>query len=101
MKDITFYRRFEADILAGRKTITLREKSDAAFSAGDHVRVSRHEDGVYLCSIEIIDVAPLHFDDLDDSHAAQENMTLPELKQVIGEIYPGLEDLFRIQFRLL
>ncbi|HHF1682915.1 TPA: ASCH domain-containing protein, partial [Haemophilus influenzae] len=26
--DITFYQRFEADILAGRKTITIRDKSE-------------------------------------------------------------------------
>lgn len=29
--DITFYQRFEADILAGRKTITIRDKSESHF----------------------------------------------------------------------
>ena len=29
MNDITFYQRFEADILAGRKTITIRDKSES------------------------------------------------------------------------
>ena len=33
--DITFYQRFEADILAGRKTITIRDKSESHFKAGD------------------------------------------------------------------
>jgi N4-acetylcytidine amidohydrolase len=32
MNDITFYQRFEADILAGRKTITIRDKSESHFS---------------------------------------------------------------------
>ncbi|THD45321.1 ASCH domain-containing protein [Enterobacteriaceae bacterium ML5] len=101
MKNITFYGRFEADILAGRKTITLREASDANFSAGDKVRVSRYEDNVFFCNIEIINVKPVQFDALNDTHALQENMTLPELKQVISEIYPGLKELFMLEFRLI
>ncbi len=101
MKNITFYGRFEADILAGRKTITLREASDADFTAGDQVRVSRYEDDVFFCNIEIIAVTGVQFDDLNDQHAVQENMTLEELKQVISEIYPGLKSLFMIEFRLL
>lgn len=101
MKNITFYRRFETDILAGRKTITLREASDADFVAGDQVRVSRYEDDVYFCNIEVTAVTPVQFDDLNDTHAVQENMTLPELKQVISEIYPGLKELFMIEFRLI
>lgn len=101
MKKITFYGRFEADILAGRKTITLREASDANFVAGDQVRVSRYEDDVYFCTIEVTGVTPVLFDDLNDAHAVQENMTLPELKQVISEIYPGLKQLFMIEFRLI
>ena len=35
MNDITFYQRFEADILARRKTITIRDKSESHFKAGD------------------------------------------------------------------
>ncbi|EWY35620.1 hypothetical protein N825_12770, partial [Skermanella stibiiresistens SB22] len=31
-------------------------------------------------------------------HAQQENMSLGELKQVIKEIYPGLDSLFVIEF---
>lgn len=100
MKNITFYGRFEADILAGRKTITLREASDADFTAGDQVRVSRYEDDVFFCNIEIIAVTPVQFDDLNDQHAMQENMRLDELKQIISEIYPGLKELFMIEFCL-
>lgn len=101
MKNITFYGRFETDILAGRKTITLREASDASFTAGDRVRVSRYEDDVFFCEIEVIAVTPVHFDDLNEQHAVQENMTLPALKQVISEIYPGLKELFMIEFTLI
>ncbi|GKX61625.1 UPF0267 protein YqfB [Pragia fontium] len=101
MKNITFYSRFENDILAGRKTITLREASDAQFVAGDVVRVSRYEDEVFFCNIQVLAVTPLNFKDLNQQHANQENMTLDELKQVISEIYPGLNELFMIEFRLM
>lgn len=101
MKNITFYSRFENDILAGCKTITLREASDAQFVAGDQVRVSRYEDDVFFCNIEVIAVTPVQFDTLNQRHADQENMTLTELKQVISEIYPGLNELFMIEFRMI
>src|SRR5471032_99322 len=97
MKNITFYSRFENDILTGRKTITLREASDAQFVGGDQVRVSRYEDDVFFCNIEVITVTPVQFDALNQRHADQENMTLAELKQVISEIYPGLKELFMIE----
>ena len=51
MNDITFYQRFEADILAGRKTITIRDKSESHFKPGDILRVGRFEDNQYLCTI--------------------------------------------------
>ena len=53
MNDITFYQRFEADILAGHKTITIRDKSESHFKAGDILRVGRFEDNQYFCSIEV------------------------------------------------
>ncbi|MCI1678481.1 MAG: N(4)-acetylcytidine aminohydrolase [Ewingella americana] len=101
MKNITFFSRFETDILAERKTITLREASDAQFSAGDKVRVSRYEDQVFFCNIEVIAVTPVLFSELNQRHADQENMTLAQLREVISEIYPGLNELFMIEFRLL
>ena len=54
MNDITFYQRFEADILAGRKTITIRDKSESHFKAGDILRVGRFEDNQYFCTIEVL-----------------------------------------------
>lgn len=52
MNDITFYQRFEADILAGRKTITIRDKSESHFKAGDILRVGRFEDNQYFCTMK-------------------------------------------------
>ncbi|VUC73568.1 UPF0267 protein [Salmonella enterica] len=37
--DITFFQRFQNDILVGRKTITIRDASESHFKAGDVLRV--------------------------------------------------------------
>lgn len=96
--EITFFSRFEQDILAGRKTITIRDASESHFQPGDVLRVSRNEDGVFFCSIEVKSVTPVCLSELTEQHAQQENMTLSELKRVITEIYPGLDELFVIAF---
>ncbi|OBX48373.1 N(4)-acetylcytidine aminohydrolase [Haemophilus haemolyticus] len=98
--DITFYQRFEADILAGRKTITIRDKSESYFKAGDILRVGRFEDNQYFCTIEVLSVSPITLDKLTELHAKQENMRLEELKEVIQGIYPNEEQFFVIKFKL-
>ena len=95
MNDITFYQRFEGDILAGRKTITIRDKSESHFKAGDILRVGRFEDNQYFCTIEVLNVSPITLDKLTEQHAVQENMGLDELKEVIQDIYP-IEELFYV-----
>ena len=99
MNDITFYQRFEADILAGRKTITIRDKSESHFKAGDILRVGRFEDNQYFCMIEVLSVSPITLDELTDQHAKQENMGLDELKEVIRGIYPSEERFYVIKFK--
>lgn len=98
MNEITFFQRFEDDIVADRKTITVRDESESYFRPGQLLRVGRYEDDVYFCTIEVKSVEPVLLSELTDEHACQENMTLSELKQVIGEIYPGLNELFVISF---
>ena len=99
--DITFYQRFEADILAGRKTITIRDKSESHFKAGDILRVGRFEDNQYFCTIEVLSVSPITLDELTGQHAKQENMGLAELKKVIEEIYPESNEFYVINFQRL
>ena len=89
MNDITFYQRFEADILAGRKTITIRDKSESHFKAGDILRVGRFDDNQYFCTIEVLGVSPITLDELTEQHATQENMGLDELKEVISKEADG------------
>ena len=100
MNDITFYQRFEADILAGRKTITIRDKSESHFKASDILRVGRFEDNQYFCSIEVLSVSPITLDELTEQHAKQENMGLDELKEVIKGIYPSEDKFVLINFKI-
>ena len=100
MNDITFYQRFEADILAGRKTITIRDKSESHFKAGDILHVGRFEDNQYFCTIEVLSVQPIMLDNLTEQHAAQENMSLAELKEVIKAIYPSEDKFVLINFKI-
>ena len=100
MNDITFYQRFEADILAGRKTITIRDKSESHFNAGDILRVGRFEDNQYFCTIKVLSVSPIMLDNLTEQHAAQENMSLAELKEVIRGIYPSENKFYIIHFKI-
>lgn len=97
--DITFYQRFETDILAGRKTITIRDKSESHFKAGDILRVGRFEDNQYFCTIEVLSVSPITLDELTEEHANQENMGVDELKEVIRGIYEEEREFFLIEFR--
>ena len=99
--DITFYQRFEAYILAGRKTITIRDKSESHFKAGDILRVGRFEDNQYFCTIKVLNVSPITLDELTEQHAKQENMGLGELKEVIEEIYPKSNEFYVINFQRL
>ena len=100
MNDITFYQRFEADILAGRKTITIRDKSESHIKVGDILRVGRFEDNQYFCTIEVLGVSPITLDELTEQHAKQENMSLAELKEVIKAIYPSEGKFVLINFKI-
>ena len=100
LNNITFYQHFEADILAGRKTITIREKSESHFKAGDILRVGRFEDNQYFCTIEVLSVSPITLDELTEQHAKQENMGLDELKEMIRSIYPSEGEFWLIQFKI-
>lgn len=99
--DITFFSRFQDDILAGRKTITLRDASESHFKPGERLRTGRYEDNGYFCTLEVLSVTPVTLDALTQEHARQENMTLEALKQVISEIYPGLNQLYVIAFKMV
>ena len=45
-------------------------------------------------------MSPITLDELTEQHAAQENMGLEELKEVIRGIYPNEEQFFVLSFKL-
>ncbi|WP_428775066.1 N(4)-acetylcytidine aminohydrolase [Vibrio sp.] len=98
---MTFFERFEADILSGKKTITIRDESECDYEPNSIVQVSTFEDGRWFCALKIESVTPILFSELSDHHAEQENMTLTELKNVIRDIYPGTDKLYVITYRLV
>lgn len=99
--DITFFQRFQEDILAGRKTITIRDASESHFKTGDVLRVGRFEDDGYFCTLRVTATSAITLDALTDVHAQQENMTFDELKAVIREIYPDQQQFYVIEFELV
>ncbi|EHT11402.1 N(4)-acetylcytidine aminohydrolase [Klebsiella pasteurii] len=99
--NITFFQRFQDDILAGRKTITLRDAAESHFKAGDVLRVGRYEDDDYFCTIRVVATSTVTLDTLSERHAQQENMTLAQLREVIAEIYPEEKQFYVIEFEKL
>ncbi len=99
--EMTFFERFEADILSGKKVITIRDDSEKDYVVGTEVEVSTYEDNRRFCRLAIDKVEPINFDDLNQYHAEQENMTLDDLKQIIEEIYPHKGPLYVISYHLV
>ncbi|MCK3654646.1 ASCH domain-containing protein [Pasteurellaceae bacterium Macca] len=98
---ITFFSRFEEDIVKGKKTITIRDVSESHFQPGQRLCVSTYETDRLFAHIRVLSITPTPFSALNERHAQQENMTLAELQQVIKEIYPQETDFFVIEFELL
>lgn len=101
LNKITFFTRFEQDIVAGRKTITIRDKSESYFQPNQVLAVYTNETDRFFDNIKVLSVTPIHFNELSEQHAQQENMTLPELRQVIKEIYPQDEWFWVMEFELV
>lgn len=98
---MTFFERFEADILSAKKTLTIRDETEKNYLPESIVQVSTYEENRWFCSLKIKSVQPILFSDLSEIHAQQENMSLLELKRVIQEIYPGIKELYVIYYELL
>ncbi|WP_037048036.1 N(4)-acetylcytidine aminohydrolase [Psychromonas sp. SP041] len=98
---MTFFERFEADILSAKKTLTIRDEAEKHYLPDSIVQVSTYEDNRWFCSLKIKSVQAILFNDLSEKHAQQENMSLLELKRVIQEIYPGIKELYVIYYELL
>lgn len=101
MNKITFFSRFEQDILNQKKTITIRDHSESYFKPKQKLCVFTNETDRLFAHIEITSITEITFDQLNEQHAKQENMTLSQLKNVIREIYPTEDIFFVIEFKLI
>ena len=98
---MTFFEFLTPSIVAGKKTITIRDESESHYVPGTEVEVFTLETDEKVCNIKILSVKPLHFDDINEFHAEQEYMELPKLKTLIREIYPDTDTLFEISYQLV
>jgi uncharacterized protein YqfB (UPF0267 family) len=98
--NITFYKRFVGDILSGKKSITIRNELDKNYLPSSLVQASTYEGNEWFASLIIQSVESIEFEQINEFHATQENMTLKQLKEVIDEIYPGVQQLYVISFKL-
>lgn len=101
LSEITFFERFEEDILSGKKIITIRDVTESKYVPDSIVRVTTYETGRFFCSIKIKSVESIAFNDLSNRHAEQENMSLSALKKVIEEIYPNEKKLYVVSYELV
>lgn len=101
LQTIRFYDNLIPAVLNGDKTITIRSQAGRQYQPGRRLAVLRHSDGERVAEIEVMNVNNIHYQDLNDSHAVQEHMTLSELRKLIQEIYPNIEHLSVVSFKLI
>ncbi len=98
---ITFFEFLTPLITSGKKTITIRDKSESHYVPNTEVEVFTLETDRKVCNIKILSVKPLAFDEINEFHAEQEAIELPKLKQLIRDIYPDTDTLFVIEYELV
>lgn len=98
---ITFFEFLTPLITSGKKTITIRDESESHYVPHSKVEVFTLETDRKVCDIEILAVSPLKFNEINQFHAEQEAMELPQLKQLIKDIYPNADSLFVIEYKLV
>ncbi|BCN23890.1 ASCH domain-containing protein [Vibrio vulnificus] len=99
---ITFFTRLERQILSGKKTATIRDKSESHYYPGQLVEAFTHEDGRKICRLEIVGVEHVNFDKLNRKHAKAENLPFVfMLKWILRKIYPTEKSLCFISFKVV
>lgn len=101
MQTLSFYSRFREDIQAHKKTITIRDIADSNVTAKQLVNAITNPDGKLIGRLRIERIYPIAFEQLNDLHAKQENMSLLTLRSTIEKIYPNQQQFFVIEFTFL
>ncbi|MFV0544546.1 MAG: N(4)-acetylcytidine aminohydrolase [Marinicella pacifica] len=100
-RSIRFKDVFIPAVLKGNKTITIRSQAGQRYQPGEPLQVVRDSDGERVAMIKVLRVESILFQDLDESHAIREAMSLSALKKLIREIYPDSDNLTMISFKLI
>lgn len=101
MTTITFFKRLAPQILSGKKTITIRDKTESYYNRGQILEAKTLEGGHHICLIEIISIQKVTYDQLNRSHAKAENLPFVFiLKWMLRRIYPGEPDLYVLRFKV-
>ncbi|MGN5084686.1 N(4)-acetylcytidine aminohydrolase [Aeromonas sp. 31P] len=72
--EFTFFSRFVTDIQAGRKTITIRDESEANWQPGQRLALFTNPEHQPFGTIEVLSVKAVAFNELNNEHARQENI---------------------------
>jgi uncharacterized protein YqfB (UPF0267 family) len=106
---LTFFGWLLPLVTSGLKTITIRDAAEADLFT-PHVTTSttlpvyaledstRHHP---VCYVVLRSVKPLAWDDINESHARQECMSLSRLQGLLREIYPNEESLYLINYEVV
>ena len=99
---ITFFTRLERQILSGKKTATIRDKSESHYYPGQVVEAFTHEGERKICRLEIVGVEHVNVDTLNRKHAKAENLPFVfMLKWILRKIYPTEKSLCSISFKVV
>ncbi|MEZ8929818.1 N(4)-acetylcytidine aminohydrolase [Vibrio atlanticus] len=99
---MTFFTRLERQILSGKKTATIRDKSESHYYPGQVVEAFTLEDERKICILEIVDVENVEFEKLCRKHAKAENLPFVfMLKWLLRKIYPTESSLYFVSFKVV
>ncbi|MEZ8291787.1 ASCH domain-containing protein [Vibrio tasmaniensis] len=99
---MTFFTRLERQILSGKKTATIRDKSESHYYPGQVVEAFTLEDERKICRLEIVDVENVEFENLCRKHAKAENLPFVfMLKWLLRKIYPTESSLYFVSFKVV
>lgn len=106
---LTFFGWLLPLVTSGLKTITIRDAAEADLFT-PHVATlttlpiyaledsTRHHP---VCHVVLRSVKPLAWDDINESHARQECLSLSRLQGLLREIYPNEESLYLINYEVV
>lgn len=99
MRQLSFFKRLEKQLLSGKKTATIRSVQEGDYQVGQSVDACRHEDGGFICRLTIRAIEPVSLDSLTRVHAQAENLPFVFLlKRILRRLYNEDEALVCLWF---